>query len=76
MRKGLQINKDGDDADAVVADADDAELVVQVDAALTAAKEQAAKRLREESAAKQNPISKKPGKRAGKAVTFRDPRER
>ena len=40
----------------------------RVDAALDAAKEQAAKRLREASAATQNPISKKSGKR-GKVVT-------
>ena len=59
------------------ADADDPALMRQVDAALNAAKEQAAKRLREASAATQNenPISKKSGKR-GKAVTGGDSRGR
>ena len=68
-------NRDGDTADAAVADAEDPALMMQVDAALTAAKEQAAKRLREASVATHNPISKKPGKR-GKVVTFSDSRER
>ena len=51
-------------------------LLMQVDVALTAAKEQAAKRLLEASAAKQNPISifQKDGKawkgRAGKGSIF------
>ena len=44
-------NGEGDAADAAVADADDPALIMQVDAALNAAKEQAAKRLREASAA-------------------------
>ena len=67
-------NGDGEAAEAVAADADDSGLVMQVDVALSAAKEQAAKRLRDASAAKQNPISKKAGKR-GKAVRFSDPLE-
>ena len=57
------------------AEADDSELVKQVDAALIASKEQLAKRAREAAAATQNPISKKSGKR-GKAVRFSEPRER
>ena len=57
------------------AEADDSQLVQQVDAALAAAKEQAAKRAREAAAAKQNPISKKSGRR-GKVVSFSEPRER
>ena len=66
-------NGDGGAAEAAIAEAEDSELMMQVDVALAAAKEQAAKRLREESAAKQNPVSKKMGKR-GKAVTFSVPR--
>ena len=65
---------DGDVADADMdADADDPRLAMQDDAALAAAKEQAAKRVREAAAAKQNPISKRQGKR-GKTVTFCDSR--
>ena len=68
-------NSDGETADADVADAEDPALMMQVDAALTAAKEQAAKRLREASAVTQNLIPKKSGKR-GKVVTWGDSRER